>query len=110
MTIEAAIKEYQALVERAPQVRLPLAQLLIARNRQQPESQRDWSEVKRVIDDAAKAAPESVDPVILEAELLLAQDKADEARNVLEKARSRFPKSVALWDAQANLLGSAGTS
>ena len=44
---EEAIKEYQALVKRAPQVRLPLAQLLIARNRRRPESQRNWNEVKQ---------------------------------------------------------------
>ena len=117
-TIDEAIKEYQALVERAPEVRLSLtgllrvrlslAQLLIARNRRRPESQRDWSEVKRVIDDAAKAAPQSVDPVILEAELLSAQDKADEALNMLEKARSRFDKSVEIWIAQAKLLAVRG--
>jgi len=95
--IEEAIKEYQALVKRAPvkwapHVRLRLADLLIARNRRRPEP-RDWSEVKRLIDDAAEAAPASVDPVILRAQLLLAQDKAAEAQNVLEKARSDFPKS-----------------
>ena len=106
--IVMAIKEYQALVDRAPQARLNLAGLLIARNRQQPQSERDWGEVKHVIDDAAKAAPESVDPIILEAESLRAQDKADEARKALEKARSRFPKSVRLREVQANLLGSLG--
>ena len=103
--IEGAIKEYRALVKQVPQVSLPLAQLLIARNRQRPASQRDWSEVKSLIDDAEKSSPESVEPLILRAALYEAQDKPAEARDELEKARSRFPKSVAIWCAQANLMG-----
>ncbi len=102
--IEAAIEECQAVVDRAPQVRADLARLLIARNRRQPESQRDWAVVKRAIDDTAKAAPESIVPVILEAEALLAQDKAHEAADILEKAVARFPKSVEVRMAQAHLL------
>ena len=61
-----------------------------------------------MIDDAAKAAPDSTEPVILEAELLLAQEKADEARILLEKAGARFPKRVEIRVAQAKLLGSQG--
>ena len=98
--IEEAIKEYRALVKRAPQVRFPLAQLLIAWNRQRPASQRDWSEVKSLIDDAEKTSPESVDAAILRAALYEAQDKPAEARSELEKAQSRFPKSVAIWCAR----------
>ena len=110
---EGAIKAYQGLIKRAspkraPQFWLQLAKLLIERNMRRPESERDWSEVKTLIDDAAKAAPESVEPVIRRAELLLAQGTVDEARNVLEQARSRFPKSVELWNAEASLLGQQG--
>ena len=49
--IEGAINEYRTLVKPVPQVSLPLAQLLMARNRQRPASQRDWNEVKSLIDD-----------------------------------------------------------
>jgi tetratricopeptide (TPR) repeat protein len=89
--IETAIKECRTVVDRAPQVPLKLVSLLIARNQRQPESLRDWAEVKQMIEDAFKAAPESVNPIILEAELLLAQDRAEEARTMLENAGSRFP-------------------
>jgi tetratricopeptide (TPR) repeat protein len=106
---EEAINEYRALVKDIPGVRLDLARLLIARNGQLRESQpADWSEAKRLIEEAGKAAPESVDPVILEADLLWGQGKADEALKVLEKARSRFPKSVEPWTAQAKRMGQQG--
>ena len=102
---EGAIKEYRTLVKQVPEVSIPLAQLLIARNRQRPASQRDWTEVKSLIDAAEKSSPAAVEPLILRAELYLAQDKYAEARDELEKARSRFPKNVAIWCAQANLMG-----
>jgi tetratricopeptide (TPR) repeat protein len=105
---EGAIKEYRTIVDQAPQVRLRLAQLLIARNKRLPESQRDWSEVERLINDAQKAAPESPEPVALQAEYLVAQGKPALARQELEKARARLPKSMELWIAQANLLGFQG--
>jgi tetratricopeptide (TPR) repeat protein len=97
---EEAIKEYRAIVDRAPQVRLILAKLLIARNKQRPERERDWSEVESLI--AANASPESA---VLRAECLVTQRKFDAAREELEKARKDFPKSVELWTAQATVLG-----
>ena len=103
--IEGAINEYRTLVKRLPGVSLSLAQLLIARNRQRPAPQRDWTEVKRLIDAAEKSSPEAVEPLILRADSYLAQDKYPEARSELEKARSRFPKNVAIRCAQANLMG-----
>jgi cellulose synthase operon protein C len=102
--IEEAIKGYRELVKRMPGVGVPLAQLLITRNQQLPAGQRDWGEVKSLIDNAEKSAPESVDPLLIRAGLAVAQDRRAEARDQLEKAQSRFPKSVAIWCARANLL------
>ena len=103
--IEGAIKEYRTLVKRAPHVSLPLAKLLILWNQQRPLPQRDWSEVKGLIDGAEKSLPESVEPFILRADLYVAQDQYAEAHNELEKARSRFPKNVAIRCAQAKVMG-----
>jgi tetratricopeptide (TPR) repeat protein len=102
--IEGAIREYRTLIKRAPHVGLPLARLLLVRNRQRPEPQRDWSEVEHLIDDAEKAFPESVEPLLLRADLHMAEGKPETARDELEKARSRFPKNVQVWCAQAQLL------
>jgi cellulose synthase operon protein C len=101
---EGAIKEYRSLIKRAPQFSLPLARLLITRNRRRPAPQRDWSEVKSLIDDAEQTLPKSVDPLILRADSYLAQDQQAAARAELEKARSRFPKDVLIRCAQANLM------
>ena len=82
--------------------------LLIECNKRRPEPERDWSEPERLIDDAARAAPELPEPVVLWAECLLVQGKLDVAREKIEKAAGQFPKSVELWIAQATLLGFQG--
>ena len=102
--IEAAIKEYRLLLKQEPRVALSLARLLINRNRQRPAPQRDWDEVKTLIDAFEKSFPAAVEPLILRAESYLAQNKAAEAHNELEKARSRFPENIAIRCAQANLM------
>jgi cellulose synthase operon protein C len=103
--LEGAIKEYRTLVKLLPRVNITLAELLIARNLQRPVLQRDWDKVNEVIDDAAKALPESADPLILRAASHEAQDKFAEARAELEKAQSRFPDKVSIRCAQADLMG-----
>ena len=103
--VEVAINEYRKLVKVAPQVRLPLAQLLLARNRQRPLSQSDWNEVKSLIDAVEKTSPESAEPLVVRADFYSAQGKFAEATDELARAKSRFPKSVAVWNAQAGVLG-----
>ena len=105
---ERAIEEYEKLVDKVPQVRRPFARLLIARNRRRPADNRDWSKVERLIADAAAERPESAEPTILQAELLLARGRVAEAADVLEKARSKYPKSPEIWIAQISLMRSQG--
>ena len=76
-----------------PRVKLPLAELLIARNRQRPVSQRDWSEAKSLLDAAEKSSPQSVEPLILRAELYIAQDQFAEAQDELERRDRGFPRA-----------------
>ena len=58
-----------------------------------------------LIDDASNSSPELIEPAMrLRAELWIAQEKPAEAKDILEKARSQFPKSVALWVAAADLM------
>ncbi|HEX3446679.1 MAG TPA: tetratricopeptide repeat protein [Isosphaeraceae bacterium] len=104
--IEGAIKEYNKnRTTLTPGERLHLAQLLIVRNRQRSKPQRDWSEAAALIDDASSSSPELTEPAMrLRAELCIAQEKPAEAKDILEKARSQFPKSVALWVAAADLM------
>ena len=101
---DRAIEEYEKLVINVPEVRLDLAGLLIARNRVRPAVGRDWSKVDRLIADAAAESPDAVRPTIVQAESLLAQGRAEDAANLLEKARSKHPKSVEIWVAQIIVL------
>jgi predicted Zn-dependent protease len=106
--IAGAIKEYRALVKQEPAVRPILAGLLISQNQRRPESQRDWNEVEKLIDQATEAAPESVEPIVLRAELLFSQGKQSAAYDKLREAQRRFPQSIEVRVAQANLMGFQG--
>jgi cellulose synthase operon protein C len=103
---DGAIEGYREILDRVPQARLALASLLIARNRQRLAAKQDWVEVERLVDEAAKAAPESAGPVILRADMVLARDrsKVTEARAIVHEARQRLPKSVELWNCEARII------
>ena len=107
--VEGAINEYKSIAKQSPDVltapdRLNLAMLLIKRNRQRSKLHPDWSEVTTLINDAEKALPDSIEPVILRAELYMAQENPAAAHDILEKSRPRFLKNVAFWSAKASLL------
>jgi tetratricopeptide (TPR) repeat protein len=108
--LEGAIREYRALVKQVPQLRLALVRLLIVTNRQRLAAERNWSEVEGLLTDAAKAMPESAEPVILTAEMRMAQGNSAEARKELEKAIAtpQFSKNVELRVAQASIVGLDG--
>ncbi len=108
--IDNAIKEYRQLVDQLqqeqrdaelPAFRRRLAQLLIARNQQLAVGQRDWTEVEKLI---REFTPQSNAWVILQTELLVAQEKIAEAQDLLEKARSRTSPDLNLWIKSAELL------
>ena len=103
--LNGAIEQSRRLVVQVPSIRIQLAKLLIAQNQQRPKDQRDWSEIERLLDEAAKAAPEAAEPVVLRAVLFAEQDQAAKAMDALETARSRFPKALDPWIAEAQLLG-----
>jgi len=100
-----AIDEYGKLVETVPQARVPLFQLLIARNQRLPESRRDWSEAERLIALTAREATSSL-PVVLKAQLLQARGDVAGAEALLDGARAGDPRDDAaamIWTASADL-------
>jgi tetratricopeptide (TPR) repeat protein len=106
-----AVRELQA-VQRRPDAPAAgwalLARALLLRNLGLPPGQRDWEEVNRALDQAARATPDAVEVPVLRAEALAAQGQPDAARAVLEKARDARPGRVALWEALALLAQRAG--
>ena len=103
--IAGAIDQYRRIVVQVPQVRIRLVELLIAQNRQRPKAQRDWSEIERLLDEAAKAAPASAEPVVLHAVVFAEQEQLAKAMDALQTARSRYPQAVEPWVTEARLLG-----
>jgi cellulose synthase operon protein C len=102
------IDEYRKLVQSVPATRARLIELLIARNRQQPEERRDWREVEELLKQEAAASPQSAGPLILQAELAATRGKSADAQALLDSARQRFPREVTPWTASAELLRRQG--
>jgi tetratricopeptide (TPR) repeat protein len=102
--IDEAIKEYRTLARTVPKFGIFLAQQLIAWNLRRPAAQRDWNETETLIDYAAKTFPDDVEPVIVRAEMAVAREQGKQARDQLQKARIRFPKSVVIRCALANFM------
>lgn len=103
--LEGAIGEYRSLYARQPgNAVLPLASLLIDRNRRLPRERRQWDEVRRLIERATELAPAAIEPRLLRARMLLAQDDKDGAYAAMEAIREQFPKDPRAWIALAELL------
>ena len=102
--LTGAIEQYRRIVAQVPQVRLALVRLLLAWNRRVSKDQRDWKEVEQLLGEAAKAAPGSAEPVVLQAIVFAEQEQVAKARDALQTARSQFPKAVDPWIAEAQLL------
>jgi tetratricopeptide (TPR) repeat protein len=103
--LDEAIKEYRALKDQQPgAVRLPLASLLIERNRLQPAAQPPWAEAKQLIDAAAAASPGAVEPWLVRAQLLQAQGHDADAFDAVKTARGKFPKNPGPWLAEVAML------
>jgi len=101
--LDDAIEAYRKIIPQASGARLEVVRLLVIRNLRLPEAQRRWEEIDRFLDEAIKVAPDLPDAPILRAESLWAQNKKDEALELLTKARDKSPKQVQLWVALAEL-------
>ena len=106
--INQAIEESRKLAQAAPATRTRLIELLIARNRQQPEGQRDWREVEELLKQEAAVSPKSAEPLLLRAEMAAARGNSAEAQALLDSARKQFPRDVRSWVASADLLRQRG--
>ena len=99
---DRAIEEFQALIRSGratKQSTLAYARMLLLRNMRLPPEKRDWSTVEKALEVAEKAVPDSPMIVILRAEALMGQDRADEAETLLVESRDKNPEQVAYWRA-----------
>ncbi len=80
-----------------------VARLEIVRNMKLPPAQQHWEPVEAALKQAEKQSPDGLQVPLLRAEALRAQGKTDDARQLLETTRGRFPRQLAPWVALAGL-------
>jgi len=73
-----------------------------------PRGKRDWAELEKLLARAAAVKVEAAATAVLRAEVLLTQEKPDQARAVLEEALKEYRKEVNLWLAQIRLARCQG--
>ena len=76
---------------------IQLLSLLVLRNLVAPQSQANWEEAEKLVEALQKVSPEDWRPVLLQAEILVAQKKIEEARQLLSQAREKWPGEVEVW-------------
>ncbi|MGA2031435.1 MAG: tetratricopeptide repeat protein [Thermoguttaceae bacterium] len=81
---------------------LPLARALVLNNLRLP-GKRDWTEAKEALQEAAEAEPDSAQVVLLNVEVMVAEDHAAEAEKWLLQQCESQPNKAELWRALATL-------
>jgi tetratricopeptide (TPR) repeat protein/VanZ family protein len=102
-----AIAGYKQL-SHLPQIRLLLVRLLLVQNMQLPEIARDWREIQILLDQAKEAGDRPTEVVLLQAETLALQGQIDDARHVIEHARTSQTDRLEFLIALANLAEKSG--
>jgi len=101
--MDEALEQYVNLIKMGQTVTgTAFARVMVLRELQKPKDQRDWGPVENVLKQAA-ANVDSPQIAVYRAEVLLAQDKPDEARELLLEARRRMPQAVQIWAMLASL-------
>jgi len=80
-----------------PGVLAQLAQLRVSAVLQQPPGQRNWASVEQLVSQIEQQQPDSIPALRLRVQMLLAQDKREEARQRVQEAREAQPDEPALW-------------
>jgi cellulose synthase operon protein C len=101
--IDEAMETYRRIVGRVPAVRVPMARLLIARNRRLPADGQQWSEVERLLDAVAKDSPDSVEVALARADMFATQQQFEKAEEALRQARESHPERAEIWISLAAL-------
>ena len=82
-----------------------ILQMLITVELQKPEDKQDWSQVEKIADLIyANEGRTEFDNALLKGELLIAQNRLDEAQKILTAARKENPKDVRVWTTLVKLL------
>jgi tetratricopeptide (TPR) repeat protein len=100
---DEALGDYRALVGRAPEARLQAIRLLILRNLRAPGDKRDWKEADALVKDASDDERKTAGFRLVEANLLGAEGRLDDAWKKMDDAVAADPKEVRYRIVQADL-------
>ncbi len=78
-------------------LQLQMTRQLLLKNLASPASQRDWAALEQALNNLKTASEDAVAISLLEAEMLIARSRSDEAEKVLLAAREKHPKEAAVW-------------
>ena len=109
--VSEAVGEYWQAVKLVPVPKgawTALGRALLVRNLRLPPHLRDWQEVEQVLDRAAQCPAEAVALSLLRADVLVARNQPESAREELEQAHRGQPERVELWIALAGLAEQQG--
>ncbi len=84
------------------------ARLLLARNLSLPEDQRDWTQLEGLLRQMDESEGQALAATLFRAEVLLAQNRADEAEKLLLAARQQHPDKISVWTTLSRLAGRRG--
>jgi tetratricopeptide (TPR) repeat protein len=107
--LEEALSQYVLLSKARPEALYDVARVSIERTRRLPRGRQQWDQAKERVRQGKQALPRAtVDLALLDAGLLVAQQRPREARQALESALAASPKDPRLWVSLAGILRSQG--
>jgi cellulose synthase operon protein C len=98
-----AEREYPLLKEDPSRVLLSQIQLQVQEILKQPKAQRNWDDVEKSLDEAAKTVPDSPQILAFRCEILIDKGKLADAEKLLQQQMQKSPKSLPLWNLRVNL-------
>ena len=93
---DQAMEQFLAASDGVPEAALKAVQAAVRRNSKLPASTRNWGAIESQLNEFAKSMPGTPGVPLLQANILAAQGRFQEAGSLLEAASSRMPKSVDL--------------
>ncbi len=103
--IDAALDQYNyGQVRERPGVAASMSQLLVRKQMALPAADRKWDRVEKVVDVAREKLAGSPSAILLQADLLLRQQRFAEAEKLLAQACDSNPGEGSLWTALMELM------
>jgi tetratricopeptide (TPR) repeat protein len=89
---EDALRTYRKIADRFPGANIQVARMLMVQNLQRPVDQRDFKPAQQALDIALRAVPDSIDGLLLKADLATFQGDLASARKIYDALKVKHPK------------------